>query len=174
MALVQCLAELKKRKKEYCVLTQSCSHQPSDTAQPSPPSQAVSSTEPTGEPDWKGKTQCVCSASPSCSRTRPPCPRPTAQPQWLSAGQLRPSHTAPLTHRHLRGNTVTWRPVGQSQLQPKVEKGNCSLTQHPVKGSEGLLGAAQQGVEVSWQDAAGAGVSQGWVVLPVSLCVPAG
>lgn len=105
------------RDKKQCVLTQTGSHQPSDTAQPSPPSQAASNTEPTGEPDWRGKTQCVCSASAGCSQTRSPCQRPTAQPPWLSAEQLQPSHTAPLTHRHLRGNTVTWRQVGRSQPQ---------------------------------------------------------
>lgn len=53
-------------------------------------------------------------------------------------------------------------------------KGDCLLTQRPVEGSERLLGAAQQSVEVNWQDAAGAGVSQGAVVLLVALCVPAG
>lgn len=81
--------------------TTTCSHQPSDTAQPSLPSPAGSSTEPTGGPDWTGKTQCVCFASLGCSRTRPPSLRPTAQLPWLSALQLRPSHTAPPTGRHL-------------------------------------------------------------------------
>lgn len=80
------------------------------------------------------------------------------------------------------GNAVTWRQVGRSQpqhadwicSQGRKKKGECLLTQRPVEGSKSLLGAAQQGVEVSWQDAAGAGVSQGAVVLLVTLCVPAG
>lgn len=42
-----------------------------------------------------------------------------------------------------------------------------------MKGGEGLLGAAQQGVEVGWQDAAGAGVSQS-AVFAGTTCVPAG
>lgn len=47
------------------------------------------------------------------------------------------------------------------------------LTQRLVKSSQSLLSAAQQSVEVNWQDAAGAGVSQGAVVLVVILYVPA-
>lgn len=47
------------------------------------------------------------------------------------------------------------------------------LTQRLVKCSKSLLGAAQQSVEVNWQDAAGAGVFQGAVVLVVILYVPA-
>lgn len=47
------------------------------------------------------------------------------------------------------------------------------LTQRLVKCSKSLLGAAQQSVEVNWQDATGAGVFQGAVVLVVILYVPA-
>lgn len=57
----------------------------------------------------------------------------------------------------------------QAEFAPKVDG---ALTKHPVKGGESLLGAAQQGVEVSGQDTAGAGVSQGAVSV-VTLCVPA-
>lgn len=111
-----CLSEIKKKKKQR-VLTQIRSHQPSDTAQPSPPSQAESNTEPTAAPDWRGKTRRVCSAPPGRSRTRPPSQRPTARPPQPSAGRLRPPRSAPLTHRRLRGNTVTWRQLGRSQPQ---------------------------------------------------------